>query len=248
MTIKVVVADDHGSVRAGIALILGNAPGIEVVGEAADGAEAIAQARSCRPDVMLMDIRMPGMNGITATRTVIAESLCEVLILTTFDLDEYVYGALRAGAAGFLLKSVEAGPLIDAVRVVAAGDGVLAPEITRKLISTFASSGGPLPPAKPAVNLDELTNREREVLICLGRGLSNAQIGAQLFIGETTVKSHVSKVLTKLNLRSRVQAAILVQEMDLTDLNDQQSSPHQEVDSCPDGYAPGLARNRPTSI
>jgi DNA-binding NarL/FixJ family response regulator len=208
-------------VRAGIALILSNAQGIEVVGEAADGEEAIAQARACRPDVVLMDIRMPGMNGITATRTLTAEGLCEVLVLTTFDLDEYVYGALRAGAAGFLLKSVEASPLIDAVRVVAAGDGVLAPEITRKLISTFASSAGPLPPVKPTVNLDDLTDRERDVLVCLGQGLSNAQIAARLFIGETTVKSHVSKVLIKLNLRSRVQAAILVQDMDLPNLSGQ---------------------------
>ncbi|WP_067501280.1 response regulator transcription factor [Actinoplanes sp. TFC3] len=216
MTIKVLVADDHGSVRAGIALILNNAKDIEVVGEAADGTEAIAQARALHPDVVLMDVRMPGMNGIAATRVLTSERLCEVLVLTTFDLDEYVYGALRAGAAGFLLKSVEAGPLTEAVRVVSAGDGVLAPEITRKLISAFASSADPMPLAKPATGLDELTERERDVLVCLGEGLSNAQIAAQLFIGETTVKTHVSKVLSKLSLRSRVQAALLVQEMDRT--------------------------------
>ncbi|SDY31743.1 DNA-binding response regulator, NarL/FixJ family, contains REC and HTH domains [Amycolatopsis xylanica] len=210
MTIKVLVADDHGAIRAGLVLILSNADGIEVVGEAADGAAAIRQARALKPDVVLMDVRMPGVDGIAATRELTAEGLCQVLVLTTFDLDEYVHGALRAGAAGFLLKSVEAARLVEAVRLVAAGEGVLAPQVTRKLISAFANSA-PAPVAAPA-GLSDLTDREREVLSCLGEGLSNAEIGTRLYIGETTVKTHVSRVLTKLNLRSRVQAAILAQE------------------------------------
>jgi len=213
MTVRVLLADDHGAIRSGLALILNNAEGIEVVGEAADGATAVQQAHALRPDVVLMDIRMPGMDGITATRELVAEGLCEVLVLTTFDLDEYVHGALRAGAAGFLLKSVEAARLIEAVKLVAAGEGVLAPQVTRKLIAAFAA-GTPQPATKPA-GFDDLTDREREVLACLGEGLSNAQIGTRLFIGETTVKTHVSRVLTKLALRSRVQAAIVAQEAGL---------------------------------
>ncbi|WP_020671860.1 response regulator [Amycolatopsis nigrescens] len=211
--IRVLVADDHGAIRAGLVLILDNAEGIEVVGEAADGAAAVRQARALRPDVVLMDVRMPGVDGIAATRELVAEGLSQVLVLTTFDLDEYVYAALRAGAAGFLLKSVEAARLIEAVRLVAAGEGVLAPQITRKLITAFAA-GAPAPVSSPA-GLDTLTEREREVLGCLGEGLSNAQIAGRLFIGETTVKTHVSRVLTKLDLRSRVQAAILAQESGL---------------------------------
>jgi len=212
MTIRVLVADDHGAIRAGLALILGNADGIEVVGEAADGEVALRQARALRPDVVLMDVRMPGTDGITATRQLIAEGLAEVLVLTTFDLDEYVHAALRAGAAGFLLKSVEAPRLIEAVRLVAAGEGVLAPQVTKRLISAFAKA-----PAEPAeipapAGLATLTEREREVLGCLGAGASNAEIGARLFIGEATVKTHVSRVLAKLGLRSRVQAAILAQD------------------------------------
>ncbi|HEY3710271.1 MAG TPA: response regulator transcription factor [Amycolatopsis sp.] len=214
MTVKVLVADDHGAIRAGLMLILGNAEGIEVVGEAADGAAAVRQARALKPDVVLMDVRMPGTDGITATRQVIAEGLAEVLVLTTFDLDEYVHAALRAGAAGFLLKSVEAPRLIEAVKLVAAGEGVLAPQVTRKLITAFARTAGK-PAAAPA-GLGDLTDREREVLGCLGAGLSNAQIATRLRIGETTVKTHVSRVLTKLDLRSRVQAAILAQENGLT--------------------------------
>ncbi|RJQ85196.1 response regulator [Amycolatopsis panacis] len=210
MTVKVLVADDHGAIRAGLVLILGNAEGIEVVGEAADGAAAVRQARALNPDVVLMDVRMPGTDGISATRQVIAEELAEVLVLTTFDLDEYVHAALRAGAAGFLLKSVEAPRLVEAVKLVAAGEGILAPQVTRKLITAFARSAHHRPDT-PA-GLAELTDREREVLGCLGAGLSNAQIGTRLRIGETTVKTHVSRVLTKLDLRSRVQAAILAQE------------------------------------
>jgi DNA-binding NarL/FixJ family response regulator len=184
-----------------------------VVGEAGDGATAVQQAHALKPDVVLMDIRMPGMDGIAATRELVSEGLCEVLVLTTFDLDEYVHGALRAGAAGFLLKSVEAARLVEAVKLVAAGEGVLAPQVTRKLIAAFAA-GTPQAATKPA-GFDDLTDREREVLACLGEGLSNAQIGTRLFIGETTVKTHVSRVLTKLALRSRVQAAIVAQEAGL---------------------------------
>ncbi|RZQ63081.1 response regulator [Amycolatopsis suaedae] len=214
MTIRVLVADDHGAIRAGLVMILDNAEGIEVIGEAADGATAIRQARALKPDVTLMDVRMPGMDGIAATRELTGAGLGQVLVLTTFDLDEYVYAALRAGAAGFLLKSVEAAKLVEAVRLVAAGEGVLAPQITRKLISAFASA--PERETTRPAGLDELTGREREVLACIGQGLSNAQIATRLFIGETTVKTHVSRVLTKLDLRSRVQAAILAQEAGLT--------------------------------
>jgi DNA-binding NarL/FixJ family response regulator len=214
MTVRVLVADDHEAIRFGLTTILGHADGIEVVGEAADGAAAVRQARALRPDVTLMDVRMPGTDGITATRELVAEGLSQVLVLTTFDLDEYVQGALRAGAAGFLLKSIEAARLIEAVKLVAAGEGVLAPQITRRLITAFAATAPQQAPAPHG--LGNLTEREREVLGCLGEGLSNAQIGTRLYIGETTVKTHVSRVLAKLDLRSRVQAAILAQENGLT--------------------------------
>ncbi|CAL9526559.1 Transcriptional regulatory protein LiaR [Actinosynnema sp. ALI-1.44] len=207
--IRVLVADDHAAIRAGLVLILNGADGVEVVGEAADGGAAVRMARELRPDVVLMDIRMPGTDGIEATRQL--AGVCHVLVLTTFDLDEYVHGALRAGAAGFLLKSVEAAALVDAVRQVAAGDGVLAPSVTRRLIAEFAAA----PPKSRPAALDALTEREVEVLRCLGEGLSNHQIGRKLHIGETTVKTHVSRVLTKLDLRSRVQAAILAQDAGL---------------------------------
>lgn len=212
MTIRVLVGDDHAAVRTGLVVILNSAPDIEVVAEAADGAAVISEARIHRPDVALMDVRMPVVNGITATKTLVSESICDVLVLTAFDVDEYVYGVLQAGAAGFLLKSAESHRLIEAVRLVAAGEGVLAPQITRKLITAFASSDGARA-HKPEVSLDDLTERERQVLVCVGQGLSNAQIAAKLFIGETTVKTHVSKLFTKLDLRSRVQAAILAQEL-----------------------------------
>ena len=211
MSVRVLVADDHAAVRQGLVLVLNRAEDIEVVGEAADGDGAVRMARSLRPDVVLMDVRMPG-GGIEATRVLVREGVCQVLILTTFDLDEYVYSALQAGAAGFLIKSVEAPRLVEAVRLVARGEGVLSPEVTRRVISRFVA---PDPaPARPP-GLDELTDRERDVLVRLGEGLSNQQIARRLNIGETTVKSHVSHILTKLDLRSRVQAAILAREQGL---------------------------------
>ncbi|SNY44171.1 response regulator [Paractinoplanes atraurantiacus] len=211
--IRVLLADDHAAIRAGLRLMLEQAPDIAVVGEAADGAVALRQASALRPDVVLMDIRMPGTDGISATRSITAAGLADVLILTTFDLDEYVFGALRAGAAGFLLKSVEPADLIAAVRHVAAGDGVIAPSLTRRLLATFAT-GDPSPPPAAAA-LDTLTAREREILAALGRGLSNADLAAELSITEATAKTHVSRVLTKLGCTSRVQAAILAKETGL---------------------------------
>ncbi|QQQ79232.1 response regulator [Actinosynnema sp. CA-299493] len=214
MSIRVLVVDDHAAIRAGLVLILGNAEGIEVVGEAGDGATAISQARALRPDVVLMDIRMPGLDGIAATKALHGDSVAQVLVLTTFDLDEYVFAALRAGAAGFLLKSVDAPRLVEAVRLVAAGENVLGPEITRKLIKAYAEAPVKTQPVLDS-RLDQLTERELDVLRCLGRGLSNAQIAHELFISGATAKTHVSRILTKLDLRSRVQAAIYAQENDL---------------------------------
>ncbi|MGI5187774.1 response regulator [Promicromonospora sp. CA-289599] len=216
--IRVLLADDHAAIRAGLRMLLATAGDIEVIGEAGDGAVAVTNTRALRPDVVLMDVRMPGIDGVTATRQIVEEGLAEVLVLTTFDLDEYVFGALRAGAAGFLLKTAEATALVDAVRHVAAGDGVVAPEVTRRLIAKLAEPDGSGAGGRggrvrslPA----DLTPRERDVLAGLGSGLSNAELAAELVISEATAKTHVSRVLAKLGVTSRVQAAIAARDAGL---------------------------------
>ncbi len=208
--IRVVVADDQDLVRAGFRMILKAEPGIEVVGEAGDGVEAVAQARKLVPDVVLMDIRMPVVDGIEATRQVVLdEASPRVLVLTTFDLDEYVYGALRAGASGFLLKDAPEEQLISAIRVIAAGGSLFAPSVTRRLIEEFARRTEPTT-APP--QLESLTAREVEVLRLLARGLTNAEIAAAFVVSEHTVKTHVAHILQKLALRDRTQAVIVAYE------------------------------------
>jgi DNA-binding NarL/FixJ family response regulator len=204
VTIKVVVADDQELLRAGLCGIIGTDPGLAVAAQAATGAEAVHAVRTECPDVVLMDIRMPGMDGLAATRVITSTSTARVLILTTFDLDEYVYAALRGGASGFLLKDTPPRDLLTAVHVVAAGDAMLSPPVTRRLIAEFVTRS-PTPTAPP---LDGITPREREVLLLVAEGLSNTEIAERLFIGAGTVKSHIAHLLTKLDARDRVQLAI----------------------------------------
>jgi len=211
--VRVLIADDQALVRAGFRMILDAEDDIDVVGEASDGLEAVAQSKRLKPDVVLMDIRMPELDGIEATRRVLAEggeNPSRVLMLTTFDLNEYVYDALRAGASGFLLKDVPPEQLADGIRVVAGGDALLAPSITRRLIQEFAAARPAA--AAPPKGLDELTARELEVFRLVARGLSNAEIAAELIVSETTVKTHVARMLMKLGLRDRVQAVVLAYE------------------------------------
>ncbi|MPZ26964.1 MAG: response regulator [Micromonosporaceae bacterium] len=221
MTIRVLIADDQGMVRTGFSVFLSAQPDIEVVGEAGDGAEAVQKAGQLRPDVILMDVRMPVLDGLGATRQILAadrEDPPKVLILTTFDLDEYVYEALRAGASGFLLKDASASQLAEAVRVVARGDALLAPGITRRLIGEFARLGAPRAPRRSS--LAELTERETEVLSLVAQGLSNSEIAAHLVVSEPTVKTHLGRVLAKLQLRDRAQAIVYAYESGLVTVGD----------------------------
>jgi DNA-binding NarL/FixJ family response regulator len=213
MSVRILIADDQALVRAGFKMILDAEEGLDVVGEAADGREAVALAERVKPDVVLMDIRMPEVDGIEATRKILAaagDRAVRVLMLTTFDLNEYVYEALRAGASGFLLKDVPPEQLVAGIRIVAEGEALLAPSITKRLIQEFASTA-PAPAESPK-GLDELTARELEVFKLVARGLSNAEIAAELIVSETTVKTHVARVLMKLGLRDRVQAVVLAYE------------------------------------
>ena len=216
MSVRVLIADDQALVRAGFRMILDAEDDLEIVGEASDGAEAVERALELRPDVVLMDIRMPELDGIEATRRISGrdgdeEHPIRVLMLTTFDLNEYVYEALRAGASGFLLKDVPPEQLAAGIRVVANGEALLAPSITRRLIEEFASQQ-PAEPAEPPAAFDELTPRELEVFKLIARGMSNAEIAAELIVSETTVKTHVARLLMKLGLRDRVQAVVLAYE------------------------------------
>jgi DNA-binding NarL/FixJ family response regulator len=213
--VRVLLVDDQPLLRTGFRMVLGGETDLDVVGEAGDGAEAVDLARRLLPDVVLMDIRMPRMDGVAATRAIVAARLpVRVLILTTFDLDEYVVGALRAGASGFLAKDVPAEDLITAIRTVAAGEAVVAPRILKRLLDRFAQTL-PDPDAAPPRDLKSLTDREREVLVQVARGLSNAEIARALQVSETTAKTHVGHVLTKLGLRDRVQAVVLAYESGL---------------------------------
>src|SRR5262245_19188924 len=214
MTIRVLVADDQSMVRAGFRLLLASQDDIEVVAEASNGLEAVDKAARFKPGVVLMDIRMPELDGLEATRRILAaDSSARVLILTTFDLDEYVYEALRAGASGFVLKDDPPEQLIGAIRTVAAGDALLSPTITKRVIREFARVPRPSPPKE----LDQLSEREREVFRLIARGLSNGEIAQELFISETTVKTHVTHILQKLHLRDRVQAVVLAYQTGVFD-------------------------------
>lgn len=213
-TIRVLVADDQELVRTGFRMILGAEDDLEVVGESSDGVDAVARARALSPDVVLMDVQMPHMDGIEATRQVVEHVPgCRVLILTTFDDDDYLFAALQAGASGFMLKNCPPEDLVSAIRVVAQGHSLLAPQVTQRVIARSTErERGPRPSG-----LDELTDREHGVLVAMGRGLSNSEIAGELFVSEATVKSHVSRVLTKLEVRDRVQAVIVAHESGLMD-------------------------------
>src|ERR671918_406614 len=208
MTIRTLIADDQEMVREGFSVLLNAQPDIEVVGHAVDGADAVSKVAELRPDVVLMDVRMPVLNGLEATKRILNEpdTVTKVLVLTTFDLDEYVYEALQLGASGFLLKDASARELAEAVRIVASGEALLAPSITKRLISEFSRLGAPRGPNKK--RLEDLTDRETEVLALIAQGLSNAEIATQLVVAEQTVKTHVGRILVKLGLRDRTQAAI----------------------------------------
>jgi DNA-binding NarL/FixJ family response regulator len=213
MTIRVVLADDQPLVRAGLRVLIADTPDLGVVGEAGTGAQAVQLARDVHPDVVVMDIRMPGMDGIEATRIITAESSAvRVVVLTTFDDDDYVYAALRAGASGFLVKDMALDDILAAIRVVAAGDALLAPGVTRRLIAQFARQAEPAPPRR---GIDGITEREREVLTLVGCGLSNGEIAARLFISAATAKAHVARLLAKLGARDRVQLVIAAYEAGL---------------------------------
>ena len=217
MTIRVLVVDDQSMVRAGFRMLLADEADIEVVAEASNGKEAVEKAARFDPTVVLMDIRMPELDGLEATRRILAaDPAARVLVLTTFDLDEYVYEALRAGASGFVLKDDPPEQLIAAVRTVASGDALLSPAVTKRVIGAFTRMPRPTPPRE----LDDLSAREREVFRLVARGLSNAQIGKELFIGETTVKTHVTHILSKLGLHDRVQAVVLAYQTGVFDADE----------------------------
>jgi DNA-binding NarL/FixJ family response regulator len=214
VSIRVLVADDQSMVRAGFRMLLGGEPDIEVVAEAGNGLEAVDKAARFSPSVVLMDIRMPELDGLEATRRILAaDEGARVLILTTFDLDEYVYEALRAGASGFVLKDDPPEQLLEAIRVVARGDALLSPAVTKRVIRQFSR----VPHAAPPRGLDDLTERERDVFRLIAHGLSNAEIGRELFISDTTVKTHITHILQKLGLRDRVQAVVLAYQAGLVD-------------------------------
>jgi DNA-binding NarL/FixJ family response regulator len=214
VSIRVLVADDQSMVRAGFRMLLGGEEDIEVVAEASNGLEAVEKAERFTPNVILMDIRMPELDGLEATRRILAaDNGARILVLTTFDLDEYVYEALRAGASGFVLKDDPPEQLIAAIRTVAEGQALLSPAITKRVIAQFTRLRRPAPPQQ----LDDLTERERDVFRLVARGLSNAEIGTELYISETTVKTHVTHILSKLDLRDRVQAIVLAHEAGLVD-------------------------------
>ncbi|RFC78120.1 response regulator transcription factor [Streptomyces sp. AcE210] len=216
MTVRLVLADDQPLVRTALNMVITDAPDLEVVGEAADGAEAAALTETLTPDVVIMDIRMPGTDGIEATRRITGgPSGARVLMLTTFDDDEYVYGALRAGASGFLVKDMALDEILAAVRIVAAGDSLIAPKVTRRLIAEFAARPADAAPAAPPRRLDGITDREREVLTLIGGGLTNAEVAERLFISGATAKTYVTRLLAKLDARDRVQLVIFAYEAGL---------------------------------